>query len=124
MLFKEHGVRKDVHVYPVESGLATSLPQNLKNSAEAVLLLPPDLDTPAEVTIIRIRPGKKLPCHFFAHKGHELGYLISGRLEMTVENQSYKVNTGDTIYLHKDIPGSWNNISEQVAELLWLKFRE
>jgi quercetin dioxygenase-like cupin family protein len=43
---------------------------------------------------------------------------------MTVENQSYKVNPGDTIYLQKDIPGSWNNISEQVAELLWLKFVE
>ena len=74
--------------------------------------------------MIRIRPGKKLAGHFFAHKGKELGYLLSGQLEMTVENQSYKVNPGDTIYLQKDIPGSWNNISEQVAELLWLKFIE
>jgi len=123
-LFKDHGERKKVHVYPVDSRSVTSLTKNVKDNAEAGLLIPPDIDTPAEVTIIRIRPGKKLSGHFFAHKGPELGYLLSGQLEMTVDNQSYKVNPGDTIYLQKDIPGSWNNISEQVVELLWLKFLE
>jgi len=54
----------------------------------------------------------------------ELGYLVSGQLEMTVESKSYKVKPGDTIYLQKDIPGCWNNTSGQVAELLWLKFKE
>lgn len=123
-LFREHGGRKNIYVYPVDSRSATSLHKNVKDNAAADLVLPPDIDAPAEVTTIRIQPGKKLPGHFFAHKGPELGYLLSGRLEMTVENQSYKVNPGDTIYLQKDIPGSWSNLSEQVAELLWLKFRE
>ena len=123
-LFKEHGRRKKAYVHPVDSRSAISLPKNVKDNAEAELMLPPEIDAPAEVTTVRIRPGKKLPGHFFAHKGPELGYLLSGQLEMTVENQSYKVNPGDTIYLQKDIPGSWNNISEQVAELLWLRFIE
>jgi transcriptional regulator with XRE-family HTH domain len=123
-LFKEHGERKNVYVYPVDSRSVTSLTKNVKDNAEADLLIPPDIDTPGEATIIRIRPGKKLPGHFFAHKGPELGYLLSGKLEMTVGNQSYKISPGDTIYLQKDIPGRWNNISEEVAELLWLKFVE
>ena len=123
-LFKEQGVQKNVYVYPLDNRSATSLTKNVKDNAEAALLLPPDIDTPAELTIVRIRPGKKLQGHFFAHKGPELGYLLSGQLEMTVDNQSYKINPGDTIYLQKDIPGSWNNISEHVAELLWLKFVE
>jgi transcriptional regulator with XRE-family HTH domain/KaiC/GvpD/RAD55 family RecA-like ATPase len=122
--FKEHGGRNSVYVYPAGSRSTTSLPKNVKANAEAELLLPPEIDAPAEVTIVRIQPGKKLSGHFFAHKGAELGYLLAGQLEMTVENQPYKVNPGDTIYLQKDIPGSWNNISEQVAELLWLKFTE
>ncbi len=116
-LFKEHGERKNVYVYPVDSRSVTSLTKNVKDNAEADLLIPPDIDTPGEA-IIRIRPGKKLPGHFFAHKGPELGYLLSGQLEMTVGNQSYKISPGDTIYLQKDIPGRWNNISEEVAELL------
>jgi transcriptional regulator with XRE-family HTH domain/KaiC/GvpD/RAD55 family RecA-like ATPase len=121
-LFKEQGVQQNVCVYPVDSRSATSLQKVGKDKAEAELLLPPDVDTPAEAIIIRIQPGKKLTGHFFAHKGSELGYLISGQLEMTVENHSYKVAPGDTIYLEKDTPGNWSNTSEQVAELLWLKF--
>lgn len=123
-LFKEHGAPQNVYVYPVGSRSATSLAKIVKDDAHAELLLPPDIDTPVEATIIRIRPGKKLAGHFFAHKGSELGYLISGQLKMTVDNQSYKVNPGDIIYLQKDIPGSWSNISEENAELLWLKLTE
>jgi len=123
-LFKEHGTQQNVYVYPAGSRSVTSLAKIVKDNAEAELLLPPDIDTPAEATIIRIRPGKKLGGHFGAHKGKELGYLLSGQLEMTVKSQSYKVNAGDTIYLQKDIPGSWSNISDQTAELLWLKFKE
>ena len=121
-LFKEHGERDNVYVYPVESRSVTSLTKTIKDNAEADLLIPPEIDTPAEVTLLRIRPGKKLAGHFFAHKGPELGYLLSGQLEMKVENQSHEVNPGDTIYLQKETPGSWSNISEQVAELLWVKF--
>ena len=123
-LFKEYGGQQNIYVYPTDSRSVTSLAKNFKDKAEARLLLPPDIDKPAEAVIIRIQPGKKLAGHFFAHKGSELGYLISGQLEMSVENQSYKVNPGDTIYMQKKIPGSWSNISEQVAELLWLKFVE
>ncbi len=123
-LFKEYENQQNVYVYPVDSRSVTSLPKIIKDKAEAELLLPPDIDTPAEATIIRIRPGKKFAGHFFAHKGSEFGYLISGQLEMTVDNQSYKVNPGDTIYLKKDVPGGWSNTSEQDAELLWLKLTE
>ena len=121
-LFKEHGAQQNIYVFPADSRSTTSLPKIFKDNAKAELLLPPDIDTPAEATIIRIQPGKKLAGHFFAHKGKELGFLISGQLEMTVENQAYKVNPGDIIYLQEDTPGSWSNISEQGAELLWLKF--
>ena len=123
-LFKEHGTQQNFYVYPADSRSVISLAKIVKDNAEAELLLPPDIDTPAEALIIRIRPGKKLGGHFFAHKGKELGYVVSGQLEMTVESKSYKANPGDTIYLQKDIPGSWSNTSEQVAELLWLKFKE
>jgi len=123
-LFKEHGSQQNVYVYPADSRSVTSLAKIVKNNAEAELLLSPDIDTPVEAIIIRIRSGKKLGGHFVAHKGKELGYLVSGQLEMTVESKSYKVNPGDTIYLQKDIPGSWSNTSEQPAELLWLKFKE
>ena len=121
---KDHGVNNNVHVYSAEQRSATPLERVPKDYADAEMLLPPDLDRPVEATIIRIRPGKKLPNHFFAHKGKEMGYLITGRLEMTVNNQVCEINPGDTIYLPKDIPGKWRNTADTTAELLWFKFKE
>jgi quercetin dioxygenase-like cupin family protein len=122
-LFKEHGEKENVYVFHGDRRSITSLSKDVKDNAEAELLIPADIDAPAEITIVKIRPGSKLRSHFFSHKGTELGFLLSGQLEMTIENQSYEVKPGDTIYLQKNIPGSWKNTTDQVAELLWLKFK-
>lgn len=122
--FKDHGLEKNLYVYSAEQRSNTAMERIAKDCAEAELLLPPDIDAPVEATLIRIMPGKRLSGHFFAHKGKELGYLIAGRLEMTVDNQSYEVTPGDTIYLEKNTPGKWRNTTETTAELLWFQFKE
>ena len=121
---KDHGLKKKVYVYPADQRSATTLERVPRDYAAAELLLPPDIEGPVEATIIRIRPGKKLSSHFFVHKGKEMGYLIKGCLEMSVDNQAYEVKPGDTIYLQKDTPGKWRNTTDSTAELLWLKFKE
>jgi len=121
---KDHDLKKNDFVYPVDQRTAISLERIPKDYADADLLLPSDTDGPVEATIVRIRPGKQLSGHFFAHKGKEMGYLIAGSLEMTVNNQPYEVNTGDAVYLQKDTPGKWRNTAETTAELLWLKFKQ
>ena len=121
---KDHGLKKNVHVYSADQRSATTLEKIPKDFADAELLLPPDIDTPVEASVIRIQPGKKLSSHFFSHKGKEMGYLVSGRLEVTIDNQAYEVNPGDTIYLPKHIPGKWRNTTDSTAKLLWLKFKE
>lgn len=121
--FKDHGHEKNTYVYPGNQRSSTTIKKIPKDVADAELLLPPDLDTQVDVTIIRIRPGKKLTSHFFSHKGEELGYLIAGRLEMTIENQSYEINPGDTVFLQKSTPGQWQNTADSTAEILWFKLK-
>lgn len=121
---KGHGLKKNAPVHSASQRSATTLERVPKGFADAELLLPPDISGPVEAIIIKIRPGKKLSSHFFVHKGCEMGYLIKGHLEMTVENQTYELKPGDTIYLQKDTPGKWKNTTDTAAELLWLKFRE
>ena len=123
-LFEESGDRDNVCVFPVEGRVLISLAKNVRNNAEAELLIPPDRADNTEMMIIRFRPGGTFPGHFCTHKGAELGYLLSGQLEMIIENQSYIINPGETISLKKEIPGGWCNTSEQAAELLWLKFEK
>ncbi len=119
--FKEHGHAKNAFVYPASERSSIPLEKITKGAAEAEMLLPPDLETALEGAIIRIQPGKKLTRHFFVHKGEEVGYLVTGRLEVTIDNHSYEVTQGDTLYLPKDTPSLWHNTGEGVAELIWFK---
>jgi transcriptional regulator with XRE-family HTH domain len=121
--FKDLGPDKNLFVYPAEQRSTAVLDNFTREDAEALWLLPPDIESRIEAVIIRIQPGKKLTGHFFAHKGEELGYLLTGRLEMTIDNHIYQVNAGDTLLLAKDTPGQWRNSAETVAELLWFKVK-
>lgn len=92
-----------------------------EESISGKLLTPLDFDTKVEPYIIEIAPNKSIPAHFFIHKGEELGYLLSGELQMNMEKTSYTARSGDLIYLTNDIPSWWKNTATEVARLLWIK---
>ncbi|MBI5248414.1 MAG: helix-turn-helix domain-containing protein [Desulfomonile tiedjei] len=87
------------------------------------LLTPVDFDAKGEPYLIEIAPEAKLPSHFFIHKGEEIGYVLSGRLQMTVEKAVYKLRAGDVVYLASEMPTNWSNPGPGVAKLLWIKIR-
>jgi len=87
------------------------------------LLTPLDLDPKAEPYLIEIRPKKSLPTHFFIHKGDEVGYMISGKLQLKLETSAYTVKAGDLIYLTSEMPTQWKNPGPAVAKLLWIKIK-
>ncbi|MGD9009725.1 MAG: cupin domain-containing protein [Desulfobacteraceae bacterium] len=96
----------------------TDLP---KESIRGRHLLPADQPAPVEPYVIEIPAGKKLPGHFFVHKGEEFGYVMEGELEVTVQNASQQLNAGDVIYLTRHIPSQWKNSGKKTAKLLWVK---
>ena len=92
-----------------------------KESIQGSHLLPADQPAPLEPYLIEIPAGKKLPGHFFVHKGEEFGYLIEGELQVTVQDASQNLKAGDVIYLTRHIPAQWKNSGRQTAKLLWIK---
>jgi transcriptional regulator with XRE-family HTH domain/KaiC/GvpD/RAD55 family RecA-like ATPase len=86
-------------------------------------LLPPNMDTDAEPFLIEIPPGAKLQSHFFAHKGQEFGYLLSGELHLTVNSTDYVLNPGELIFLTAETPGQWVNSGPETARLLWVNIK-
>lgn len=120
--FRDHDSTERAYILPEESRSTTPLSRTAKGIATVEHLVPPEIQLGAEVVLIKIQPGRKLAGHLFTHKGKELGYLISGCLEMSVENHRYEIKPGDVIVLEKDTPDSWRNPDDTVAELLWLKF--
>ena len=97
---------------------------NLSDAAvQARLLYPVDFEVKAEPYLIEITPKATLPAHFFFHKGEEIGYLLSGRLQVRVGKGVYNLKAGDVIYLTSEVPGEWRNPGPSVARLLWIKVK-
>lgn len=53
-----------------------------EGNIQAKLLTPLDFELKAEPYLIEIPPKQTLPSHFFIHKGEEVGYLLSGKLQL------------------------------------------
>jgi transcriptional regulator with XRE-family HTH domain/KaiC/GvpD/RAD55 family RecA-like ATPase len=99
------------------------MPDLPENSIEASLLTPLDFDPKAEPYLIDILPKKTLSSHFFIHKGEEMGYLLSGKLQLRLEKAIYTLRAGDIVYLTSEIPSQWKNLGSSPARLLWIKVK-
>jgi transcriptional regulator with XRE-family HTH domain/KaiC/GvpD/RAD55 family RecA-like ATPase len=104
-------------------GVVVNFPDLPKGSIQGRQLSPLDFDGKAEPYLLEIEPNKKLPAHFFTHKGEELGYLLEGELKTVINNNAYSVKAGETIYLKADNPAEWTNPGPDTARLLWVKIK-
>jgi transcriptional regulator with XRE-family HTH domain len=122
-LFQEALEREECFVFPAAQAVSVKFPDLPKDALEGSLLTPPDFEGKMEVCLIDILPKKHLPSHFFIHKGEELGYLLEGKLKMSLKNATYTARAGDMVYLTSEIPNHWENPGTKVARLLWIKFK-
>ena len=86
-------------------------------------LLPPAFDAGATVDLIEIQGPATIEHHFWIHKGEEVGYLLSGRLEVVIRGRTHGLAVGDRVYLTADTPARWENPARETARLLWLKLK-
>jgi KaiC/GvpD/RAD55 family RecA-like ATPase len=111
-------------VFQGGEGAGVMLEKACKGVIRGQRLLPPDIgNAAADPYLLHIEPGKKVNGHFFNHKGEEAGYLLQGRLTLWINGQRQEAGPGDLIYLRRDVPEQWENSSDTVAELLWMKLR-
>ncbi len=104
-------------------GVAVNFPDLPKGSIQGWQPSPLDFEGKAEPFLLEIEPNKKLPTHFFAHKGEELGYLLEGELKTVINNNVYTLKAGETIYLKADSPAEWTNTGSDTVRLLWIKIK-
>jgi quercetin dioxygenase-like cupin family protein len=110
-------------VFPEEEAVEIKLSDLPEGSVYAKLFTPVDVDLKAEPYLIEIPPNKTIPSHFFIHKGEEIGYLLSGKLQLKMEKAVYNVKAGDVVCLTSEMPSQWKNLGSGVARLLWMKIK-
>jgi transcriptional regulator with XRE-family HTH domain/KaiC/GvpD/RAD55 family RecA-like ATPase len=110
-------------VFPAAEAVDVKIQDLPEGSVQAKLLTPVDFDPKAEPYLIEIPPNKDLPSHFFIHKGEEVGYLLSGRLQFKLEKAVYTMRAGDVVYLTSNMPSQWKNPGPGTARLFWIKVK-
>ena len=110
-------------IFPSDESVEIKLPNLPEGNIYAKLLIPVDFKPKAEPYLLEIPPKKTLPSHFFIHKGQEIGYLLSGKLQLKLEKSLYNVRSGDMIYLTSEMPSQWKNPGPGTAKLLWIKIK-
>jgi len=121
--FQDRTEQKKRFIFPAAEAAEVKFPDLPAGAVVAKLLSPVDFDLKAEPYLIEIPPKEKLPSHFFLHKGEEIGYLLSGRLQVKLEKAAYSLRSGDVIYLTSEMPTQWSNPGPGVARLLWIKVK-
>jgi transcriptional regulator with XRE-family HTH domain len=83
-------------------------------------LLTPDLQRKMEVLLTHEEPQREAEEDWYQHEGEEFGLILEGRYEVTVENQTYILEEGDSIYFQSQLPHKMRSIGEKAAKTLWI----
>ena len=121
--FQDAAETKNRIIFPGADAIEMKLPNLPEGSIDAKMLTTMDFEPKAEPYLIEIQPHKNLPSHFFIHKGEEVGYVLSGKLQIRLEKKVYTARAGDVIYLTSEMPTQWKNPGNSIAKLLWLKIK-
>jgi transcriptional regulator with XRE-family HTH domain len=54
------------------------------------------------------------------HEGEELGYVLAGSLELTVDGRAYRIEAGDCFVFRSELPHAYRNIGDDEARILWV----
>jgi len=54
------------------------------------------------------------------HEGEEMGFVLQGRIELSVEGQAYIVERGDSFFFRSSRPHGYKNIGNITALILWV----
>lgn len=55
-----------------------------------------------------------------SHEGEEVGFVLEGILELTVQDKSYLVEEGDSFFFESHLPHSYRNPGDVTAKVIWM----
>jgi transcriptional regulator with XRE-family HTH domain len=55
-----------------------------------------------------------------SHAGEEIGYVLEGEIELTINGNRYRAKTGDSFHFRSELPHAYRNIGTKPARVLWV----
>src|SRR4051812_17383546 len=83
-------------------------------------LLTPDVQRQLEVTLVELQPGHDSGEDMYVHAGEECGFVIEGQLEVIVNNETYTLDEGDSIYFSSHLPHRLRVTGDRMTRAFWV----
>lgn len=76
-------------------------------------------DRQMEPLLMRVGPTGT-PAPAAQHEGEEFGYILRGRLTLTIDGEEFNLHAGDHVHLKSRVPHALVNPTDQTTEALWV----
>jgi transcriptional regulator with XRE-family HTH domain len=54
------------------------------------------------------------------HKGEEVGFVVEGQLELTINDEVHLLQSGDSFYFPSDLPHAYRNVGKTQMRAVWI----
>ncbi len=95
---------------------------NYRNPVDGIQLKTLTFGEKVSMVEFKMEKSKQLPLHDHPHE--QIGYLVSGRMELTIGDQVHEVNPGDSWCIPGGVPHSANLIEDSIAIEVFSPLRE
>ncbi|MBA4386114.1 MAG: cupin [Anaerolinea sp.] len=75
-------------------------------------------DNAVQPFIVTLKPGAGSGEQMIVHTGHEFVYCLTGNVIYKIENETYKLNPGDSLVFEAHLPHRWQNTSEVESQII------
>ncbi len=82
-------------------------------------LVPYDRNAQLQGNVHIIAPGGGSE-GMISHTGEEVGYLLSGEIELLLGEKIYRVGAGDSFYFRSEIPHGYRNVGDTEARVIFI----
>ena len=83
-------------------------------------LLTPDVQHRLEVILSTLAPGEGSGEENYSHEGEEFGFVLEGIFEVTVLDQAFVLEPGDSIFFSSRLPHKTRVLGNTSATTLWV----
>jgi transcriptional regulator with XRE-family HTH domain len=87
--------------------------------AQNELLVPQIPDRQLDLRLTSIHPEGSSEGSY-SHPGEECGLVLKGSLELTVDNEKYDLEVGDSFYFFSNKKHSWRNKGNEDVVIVWV----
>ena len=84
------------------------------------LLTPATQDSRLNLYLVRLEPGASTGDELYTHQGEEAGFVLEGAMMLTVDDKSFRLETGDSFRFASTRPHRFANPLDRESIVVWV----